>query len=68
MKPVETSLTQKQLLEILESACKRGADAVDVTTVQLVEEIAAVLKPFVEGEDNQEGFKPVKLDTESFSK
>lgn len=48
-KEVET-LTQQRLLSILEDAYKKGTESANVTSKQLVEEISAVLKPYVNSE------------------
>jgi hypothetical protein len=48
-KEVET-LTQKRLMKILEEAYKKGSDSATITSKQLVEEMSAVLKPYVKSE------------------
>jgi hypothetical protein len=49
VKEVET-LTQQRLMKILEDAYKKGSESANVTSQQLVEEISAVLKPYVKSE------------------
>ncbi len=48
-KEVET-LTQKRLMKILEEAYKKGSNSATITSKQLVEEMSAVLKPYVKSE------------------
>jgi hypothetical protein len=43
-------LTQQRLMKILEDAYKKGSESPNVTSKQLVEEISAVLKPYVKSE------------------
>jgi hypothetical protein len=40
-------LTQQRLVQILEEAYKKGSESANVNSKQLVEEIAAYLKPYV---------------------
>ncbi|WP_227938586.1 hypothetical protein [Alkalihalobacillus deserti] len=49
LKEVEM-LTQERLLKILEAAYKKGTESANVTSKQLVDEISAVLKPYVKPE------------------
>jgi hypothetical protein len=43
-------LTQQHLLNILENTYKKGSESPDVSSQQLVEEIAQLLKPYVKSD------------------
>ncbi|WP_227939556.1 hypothetical protein [Alkalihalobacillus deserti] len=43
-------LTQQHLMKILEDAYKKGTESANITSQQLVEEISALLKPYVKFE------------------
>ncbi|WEG16641.1 hypothetical protein PQ478_19380 [Alkalihalophilus pseudofirmus] len=46
-----TKFTEQQLKDLIQQIQQKGTDQADLTSSQLVEEIAAVLKPFVKQEE-----------------